>query len=140
MQRAGVSRRLAQRAIELELQNTSEKISRVGHIGGYVVLGAGIEIRLAARDRRSHALIFQAKVPPGFVVIGRRNFTREYLPPPLIDHQSEGQKCDFVERLLEQQRNVGVGGGHLVQQSDRLQVLGRDRQRDGVPDRFVEAV
>src|SRR5579863_6781452 len=105
-----------------------------------MVFGAGIEISFAARYCRSYALVFQPKIPPRLVVIGRSDFTRENFPAPLIDHKAEWQKRDFVESLFEQQRNIAVSRRHLVQQSNRPQIFWRDSQRNGVSDCLVEAV
>src|SRR5438045_4859185 len=45
----------------------------IGNVRGHVILRGGIEVVLAARDRRRHALVFRAQGPPGLVVIGRRD-------------------------------------------------------------------
>src|SRR5205823_12081526 len=78
--------------------------------------------------------------PPRFAVSRRRDLAGEHLPPPLIDEQTERQERDLVERARHQQADVARRVGRLVEQPDPHEVLRRDRQRDGVADRFVEAV
>ena len=51
-----------------------------------------------------------------------------------------GQERHLFERLLEQQADVLGGVGRLLDEAELHQVLGRDRERDGVADRLVEAV
>ena len=46
----------------------------------------------------------------------------------------------MVERLLQQLGNIVTGLRNLVEQADLLQILRRDRERDGVADGLVEAV
>src|SRR5258708_36275746 len=50
VQRARVSRFLAQGAMKLELQNKGEEITRIGNVGGYMIFCAWIEISLASVD------------------------------------------------------------------------------------------
>ena len=69
-----------------------------------------------------------------------RDLSREDLPAPLVDQQTEWQEGDLVERSREQQADVARRRRGLVEQADLHQVLRRDRQRDGVADGFVEAV
>src|SRR4051812_27031085 len=54
---------LAEGAVELELQDVGEEVARVGHVGRHVVLGAGIEVLLAARRRRGDALVLRPQRP-----------------------------------------------------------------------------
>ena len=97
---------MAHGAIELELQNPRQEISRIGHVGRHVIFRAGIEVGLAARHRRRNALIPLAHRPPRFVVVGRFDLAAEDFPAPLIDEQSEGQERHFVESLAQQEANV----------------------------------
>src|SRR6266851_1022482 len=69
IQRARLSRFLAQSAMELELQNKREEITRIRHVGGYMIFCAWIEISLASSDGRSDTLVFPPEFPPRFVVI-----------------------------------------------------------------------
>ena len=46
VQRPGAAGRLRQRAVKLELQNVGQEIAHVRDVGGDVIFGAGIEIRL----------------------------------------------------------------------------------------------
>ncbi len=43
-------------------------------------------------------------------------------------------------RGAQQQRQIGFGRRNLLDQADLLQIFRRDRERDGVPDGFVESV
>ena len=140
MQRSGIARFLAQRAMELVLQNDGQKISRVRNVAGNVILCAGIEVRFTARLRRRDALIFSAQFPPRFVVIGRLDFAGEDLPAPLVQRQREGQECDFVERSAQLQRNIGFGRWLRVCEPECLQIRRRDGKRDRIANRFVKAV
>src|SRR5512140_475761 len=72
VQRALVARGLAHGAIELELEDVGEEVARVRRVAGHVVLGAGIEVLLAARDRRRDALVPLPQRPPGLLVISGR--------------------------------------------------------------------
>src|SRR4051794_9535292 len=104
--------------MELELQNVRQEISHVRDIRRDMILRAGIEIRLTARDRRRDALILQPKRPPRLVVLVGRYLAREYLPSPLIDQQPERQERDLLERLVQQQADILRRIGRLLQQSD----------------------
>ena len=106
VQRSGASGGLRERAVKLELQNVREEVAHVRNIGGDVILRGRIEIRFAAIDRRRDSLIFLAQLPPGLVVLFRRNLAGEDLPAPLIDHQAERQKRDLFERLVQQQADI----------------------------------
>ena len=46
----------AERLVDLELKDVAEKVPDVGNVVGNVKFGAGIEIRLAAPNRRPNAL------------------------------------------------------------------------------------
>ncbi len=72
MQRTLPARGVAQRLLELELQDEGEEIARVGRVVRDVEFRARIEVFFAARDRRLDALVLAAQVPPGLVVIRRR--------------------------------------------------------------------
>src|SRR5262249_54940768 len=56
------------------------------------------------------------------------------------DQQSEWKKRDFVERLLQQQGNIGLSRRNVVEQADLLEILRCDRKRDRVADRLMKAV
>src|SRR5947209_15723469 len=75
--------------MELELKNECKKIPRVWDISRDVIFRSGIEKFLAARGNGRDPLIFQAKIPPGFVVILGLDFSGENFPPPLVDQQSK---------------------------------------------------
>src|SRR6185312_10638800 len=87
VQRPLLSRSLAQRAMKLELKNARKEIARVRSVGSNVIFGAGIKICFAALHWRRHALVLGLQVPPGFVVLLRRDFTGENFPAPLINQQ-----------------------------------------------------
>src|SRR3546814_5218517 len=71
VQRTLVAGRVAQRLVELELQDVGEEVARVRRVGRHVVLGARVEELLAARLHRRHALVFRLELPPCGVVLGR---------------------------------------------------------------------
>jgi len=50
----------------------------------------------------------------------RGDLAGEDLPAPLVDDQAEGQEGDLVERLAQQQGDVGVRGRLLVDEADAL--------------------
>src|SRR6266849_246370 len=95
---------------------------------------------LAPGNGRRDALVLEAQLPPRLVVFLRRHFSREDLPAPLVDQQTERQEGDLLQRLLEQQADVFGRIRRLLQKSELRKILRRDRQRDGVADRFMEAV
>src|SRR5713101_7090629 len=140
MERACVASLFAKRAVKLELQNKGQEITRVRNIGGHVILRAGIEVGLGSWNRRGYPLIFTAKFPPGFVVIGGLDFARENFPAPLVDQQAERKEGDFLERALEQQGDVSGRRRNAIDQADFLQVFRRNREGDGIADGFVETV
>src|SRR5262245_51525308 len=78
VQRALEPRLLAERALELELQHEGQEVARVRRVARHVVLRGGVEVRLAARNRRVDALDLAAQVPPGLVVLLGRNRAREH--------------------------------------------------------------
>src|SRR6185437_7375766 len=102
MQRPLLSRSLAQRAMKLELKNARKEIARVRSVGSNVIFGAGIKICFAALHWRRHALVLGLQVPPGFVVLLRRDFTGENFPAPLINQQTKWQEGNLIKGHLEQ--------------------------------------
>ena len=106
VQRALEAGRLAEAAVELELQDVRQEVAHVGRVARHVILRARIEIFFRARHRRPDPLILQPQVPPGLVVIGGLDLPREDLPAPLIDQQAERQERDLLERAVHQQRDV----------------------------------
>ena len=100
MQRPGVSGRITQRLVELELQDERQEITRVRRVAGDVVLRTRIEIGFRARHGRHDALVFEAQVPPGLVVFARLDAAVEHAPAPFVDEFAEGQEGDLVERHL----------------------------------------
>src|SRR5213075_811034 len=91
---------VAQRLVELELQDERQEISCVRRVARNVVFRSRIEVLLAARDRRGNALILLAQFPPRLVVVGRLDLSAEHAPAPLIDELAEGQERNLVERHL----------------------------------------
>ncbi len=71
VQRAFVAGRVAQRFVELELQDMRQEITGIRRIARHMVFGAGIEEFLTARADRGYALVFGFQFPPGFVVVVR---------------------------------------------------------------------
>ncbi len=113
--------------MKLELQNERQKVTRVRDVRGHVILGAGVEIALAAGHGRSYALILLPELPPSLVVLFRRNLAGENFPAPLVDQQPEGQERDFFERRLKEQSHVLGWVGCGLEQSDPDQVFRRHR-------------
>src|ERR1035437_2147107 len=107
VQRAGIARFAAERALKLELKHEGKEKARVGNVAGNVVFRAGIEIGFSAFHGWNDALVFAAEIPPGFVVFRRRNFPGEHFPAPFVDHQAERQKRDLFERAMKEQSNIG---------------------------------
>src|SRR5471032_1165541 len=140
MQRTGIAGLAAQRAVELELQQVGQEVARVRCVRCDVELGAGVEAVGVEIGRALHAHILLAQLPPALVVIGRLGFAGVDIPAPLVDRVRERQDRHLAQGALQQLADVGVGLRRLVHQADLLQVIRRDRQRDGVADRFVEAV
>src|SRR2546429_6298903 len=89
VQRALLPRGLAHRAVELELQDAGEEVARVRHVRRHMVLRAGIEVLLAAWNRRGDALIRRPQCPPRLVVIGGSRLAAEDVPAPLVDQLPE---------------------------------------------------
>src|SRR4051812_28919792 len=110
VQRTGLPRRLAHRAVELELEDVGEEVARVRDVAGDVVLRAGIEVLLRARDRRGDALVLRAQRPPGLVVVGGRGLAAEHVPAPLVDQLAERQERNLRQRAL----HLHVDDGLLV--------------------------
>ena len=131
---------LRKRAMKLELKNEREEVSRVWDVSGHVILGARIKELVAAGRDWSDALILQSKFPPRFVVILGFNFAGKDFPPPLIDEQAKRQKCNLLERPAEQKSDVARSIGRFIDQTDLDEIFGRNRQRNGVADCFVEPV
>src|SRR5690606_11929294 len=71
VQRPGVAGGLAQRLVELELQQVGEEVAGVRGVARHVVLGARIEELLAAGLHRGHALVLRLQFPPRLVVAVR---------------------------------------------------------------------
>ena len=141
MQRALLPRGLAHRAVELELQDAGEEVARVRHVRRHMVLRAGIEVLLAAWNRRGDALIRRPQRPPRLVVIGGSRLAAEDVPAPLVDRLPERQESDLGESIL----HLHVDGRLLIDGNRRhepqmLQIGWRHREHQGVADRLVEAV
>ncbi len=85
-------------------------------------------------------LVLLTEFPPRLVVVGRLDFTGEYLPAPLVECKREGQEGYLVERCAQLKRNVGLCGRFLTGESEGLQIRGRDGKRDRVADGLVKTV
>jgi hypothetical protein len=70
-----------------------------GVLLGMWYFAPGSKIAFGASYRRRDALVFQAEIPPGLVVVFRLDLAGEDFPAPLIDHKPEGKEGDLVERL-----------------------------------------
>ena len=105
-----------------------------------MIFRAGVKIALRAVHRRGHALVFFPQRPPRLVVIRRFHFAGKYLPAPLVHQQAEGQESNFVKRPSQQQRNIGRGRRHLLNQPDLLQIFRRDGKRNGVADGLMKTI
>ena len=139
VQRGRAAGGLRQRAVKLELQDVGQEVAHVGYIGGHVVLGAGIEIGLAARRGRRDALVFQAKLPPRLVVFVRAE-SRPRRPSTAIGRSSARRAGTRSSRApCAAAGRYPSRVGRLVEKADLHQVLGRDGERDGIADGLVEA-
>src|SRR5689334_5950326 len=98
MQRSGAAGSLRQSAVKLELQDIREEIAGVRDVCRHVILRARIEEFLTPRSNRCDALILQAEIPPCFVVVVGRHFSRKYFPAPLVNEETERNKRYFLER------------------------------------------
>jgi len=121
VQRTLETRGLAQRLVELELQDERQEIARVRGIAGDVVLRTRVEILFRALHRRRHALVLAPQLPPGLVVVGRLHAAVEHGPAPFVDQLAERQERDLVQRhlhLLVDHRLLR--GLHRVDQADAV--------------------
>src|SRR5947209_4258143 len=118
--------------MELELENARQKVPRIRCVGSHMVFGPRIEIRLAALNRRSDALVLGPQRPPRFVVLLRRDLARKYFPAPLVNQQPERQKSDLVQCHLEQVSGVGTLWRDRLQQPHFLQIFRRDGESNGI--------
>ena len=100
-----------------------EEIAGVGDIGGYVIFCAGIEIGFGTGDGRRNALILQAKIPPGFVVVVGLDLAGEHFPAPLVDDEAKWKEGDFFEGLLQEVVDIAGGRRDGVDQADLLQIF-----------------
>src|SRR6267143_4081717 len=67
VERRGEAGLAAERPVELELQDVGQEVTGVRHVRRDVVLGAGIEIGLAAGNGGRDPLVLETQVPPGLV-------------------------------------------------------------------------
>src|SRR5271156_5474837 len=105
-----------------------------------MIFRARVEVRFGSRDWWSYALVFQAQVPPRFVVLVRFDLSIEDLPAPFVDHQAEWEEGHFFQCLLQEVVDIARRGRYRLDQSDFLQIFRCDRESDGVADRFVESI
>src|ERR1700730_8996329 len=111
----------AQRTMKLKLENVGKEIARVGDVCGDVILRSWIEVSLATLHGRRHALILALQVPPGLVVIRRRNLPGEDFPAPLVNQQAKRKKRHFVQGAMQEETDVGRSRGHGIEQIYLLQ-------------------
>ncbi len=142
MQRPFPACGITSRLEKLELQNPRKEITGIGRVAGNMIFGSRIKAVCGALDRRHDSLILSAQIGPALVVIGGRDRPVKHPPTPFIDEQAKGQKRHLVHRLTQQQPGILFRPRHfcLIEQSDLHQIFGRDRQRDGIANRFVETV
>src|SRR4051812_47920124 len=79
-------------------------------------------------------------MPPCLVVLLRRDLTAEDLPAPLIDQQSKGQKCNLLQRFVQQEAHVLRWVGRSFQKAELYQVFRCHRKRDSVAYSLMETV
>ena len=105
-----------------------------------MVLRAGIKIGFRALHGRHYALVLPPQFPPRFVVLLRLHLVRKYFPAPLVHQQPKRQEGYFLQRLLQQIVNIAGRRRHGVNQTDLLEVFGRDGKRDRISHCLVKAV
>src|SRR5262245_52123022 len=123
--------------MELELENVRKEVSRIRNVSRHVILRSRIKELVTARGDRSNALVFQAKVPPGLVVVFRFDFTGKDFPSPLIDQQTEWKECNFFQGAIEQQADIARRIGRFIEETDSDQVLRCDRECNRIADGFM---
>src|SRR5437870_13665396 len=84
--------------MKLELQDRSQEVARIGHIGRHVILCRGIKIRLGALYGRSDSLILLSQFPPRLVVILRLDLPGKDTPAPLVNERSEERRVGKERR------------------------------------------
>ena len=115
--------------MNLKPQDRGEKVLRPRFVEDDAAGHAGIEVGCAARRRGADSLVLLAQLPPGLVVAVRAHLAGEDPPAPLVDEQREGEGRNVVERLPEQERDVGGGRRRTFQQPRRDEPPGGDRER-----------
>src|SRR5256885_12173673 len=126
--------------MEMKLQDARKKVPRIRNVSGDMEFGAWIKVTLGPRLRLAQSLVVVFQVPPCCIVVLGRNRAREHAPAPPVERERKRQKRDLVERDTKQHCRVTGGTRQTVEQTDLLEVRGRDRERDRVTDRLVKAV
>ena len=134
-----MTRCIAKRLQELELQDAREEVACIRNVAWNMVFRARVEVGFRALNRRRNALILFAQRPPRFVVIFRCDLSRENAPAPLVDQLAKRQKRDTVQRTLHLVVDNGpVVVRNRVDQPDLFQVRRGHRQHDRVADCLVK--
>src|SRR3546814_15713418 len=77
VQRTLVAGRVAQRLVELELQDVGEEVASVRRVGRQVVCGGRVEELFASRLHPSPPMVFSIELPPFGVVDSSKGSWRE---------------------------------------------------------------
>jgi hypothetical protein len=127
VERARPAGLLAGGLVELELEDPGEEVAGVGTLAGHVIFGAGIEIGLGARHRRSDALILQAKVVPALLVLARRDSPLNTRQRHLSTSRPKGRKATLsIAWRSSRPISLSRDGTLLRAGADLDQIFGRD--------------
>src|SRR5712664_3276634 len=121
VQRSRPPGRAAPRPMQLELQDVSQEIPHVRHVGGDVVFRARIEVTLRAGGGLRDALVAMLHVPPCCGVLRGCDLPRENSPAPPVERERERQEGDLVERYAQQHRRIARCAREAVEQTDALE-------------------
>ena len=105
-----------------------------------MVLRAGIEIRLRARDRRHDTLILQARSHQALLYSDGAIFPEKTPHRHLSIIKPNGRNATFSSARGSASPVSDEAGGTVPSSPISLQVFGRDGKRDRVADGFVETV
>src|SRR5262245_61870169 len=140
MQRTGPARDPAGGAVELKLIDLRERVADGRGVGCDMPDQASIECVGGPRNRRGEAAIPLLHLPPGRVVLFRRDLSGEYVPAPFVDGEIARERAGMLIQHPEQERNVRLHSRHALEQAELMEISwGLRRQCDEVAERFVKS-